>query len=151
MLVGAGTVLSLAQASEAVAAGAQFIVTPALNDDIVRWCQARGVPIFPGVATAGEVDRAMRLGIRVCKFFPAEASGGLKALKALAAPYGMMKFMPTGGISTANVRDYLGFNKVVACGGSWMVKESLFKDGDFSAVTRVASEAMSLTSGQGNL
>ena len=144
MLVGAGTVLSVAQVDQAIEAGAQFIVTPALNEEVVRYCLARRIAIFPGAVTATEVDRAYNLGLRTVKFFPAGTSGGVAAIKSLGAPYGMMRFMPTGGVNAKNLGEYLANPKIVACGGSWMVSQSLFKDGDFSEVTRLAIEAVAV-------
>ena len=145
MLVGAGTVLSVAQVRESVAAGATFIVTPGLNEEVVAYCIESGIAIFPGAVTATEVDRAMRLGLRVVKFFPASTSGGTSAIKALGGPYSTMRFMPTGGINASNLREYLDCNHVVACGGSWFVKEGLFAaNGDYAAVTRLAAEALAL-------
>ena len=134
MLVGAGTVLTPEQAGQAVATGAKFIVSPGLNPAVVDWCQENGVPVFPGVCTPTEIEMAFQKGLRVVKFFPAEPIGGLPYLKAIAAPYGMMEFIPTGGISVGNFVSYLGFNRVVATGGSWMVSPEWVKAGDFDRV-----------------
>lgn len=142
MLLGAGTVLSAAQVDEAIEAGAEFIVSPGLNSRTVKYCQEKQVPILPGVATATEIEKALELGLKTVKFFPAEVNGGLKAIKALAAPYTMMQFMPTGGVSPANVRDYLEFEKVVACGGTWMVKDELIKNGKFGEIEKLTREAV---------
>ncbi len=144
MLVGAGTVLTVDQVDQARDAGASFIVSPGLNPKVVQRCIALGLPVCPGVATPTEIEAALDLGLRVVKFFPAESFGGLNTLKAIAAPYGMMRFMPTGGIGPENVMDYLRFKAVLACGGSWMVKPDLYADGDFSKVQRITHHAMQL-------
>lgn len=144
MIVGAGTVLTAAQVDEALEAGAEFIVSPGLNPRTVTCCQEKGIPVFPGVATASEIEKALELGLRVVKFFPAEANGGLKAIKALAAPYSMMEFMPTGGIGTDNVGEYLRFEKVIACGGTWMVKEKMIAEGQFDRIQQLTREAREL-------
>ena len=120
LLPGAGTVLTPQQAAEARAAGAQFIVAPGFNARVVDYCLDQGIPIYPGVCTPTEIEMALERGLTVVKFFPAEPAGGLAYLKAISAPYGMVEFMPTGGINLSNITNYLGFTKVVACGGSWM-------------------------------
>lgn len=144
MLVGAGTVLTKEQVDRAVAAGAAFIVTPGLDPEIVRYCMEKDVPVAPGIVTPSELAKAYSLGLRLVKFFPAELSGGLPMIKALAAPYNMMQFMPTGGISAATLCDYLRCEKIFACGGSWMVKDSLIKAGDFDRITELTKEAVDL-------
>lgn len=144
MTVGAGTVLTKGQVDEAVEAGAEFIVSPGLNPKTVVYCQEKGIPVFPGTATASEIEKALELGLKVVKFFPAEVNGGLKAIKALAAPYSMMEFMPTGGIGTDNVKEYLEFDRVIACGGTWMVKEKLIEEGRFDEIERLTKEARSI-------
>jgi len=116
MLVGAGTVLTTAQVDEAVAAGAKFIVSPGLNPTVVKYCVDKNIPVMPGINNPSGIEQAMELGLKVVKFFPAEPSGGLNMLKAMAAPYGGVRFMPTGGISPANVGDYLAWNRIIACG-----------------------------------
>jgi len=146
MIVGAGTVLSIDQAKQAQDAGATFVISPGISADVVEACQKMDLPIYPGVATPTDIQLALSLGLDTVKFFPAEAFGGLKSLKAIAAPYGMLKFIPTGGISPANVLDYLAFDKIVACGGSWMVAPKLYQDGDFSPVKAAVQEAVSLVS-----
>lgn len=143
MLVGAGTVLTTEQVDKAVAAGAKFIVSPGLNPKIVRYCQEKNVPITPGVSSPSDIEAALELGISVVKFFPAEASGGLAKIKAMAAPYTKVKFMPTGGINEKNIVSYLEFPKIVACGGSWMVSESLINKGEFEEIKRLTKEAVS--------
>ncbi|BFL46030.1 bifunctional 4-hydroxy-2-oxoglutarate aldolase/2-dehydro-3-deoxy-phosphogluconate aldolase [Lactonifactor longoviformis] len=142
MLIGAGTVLTAEQVDRAVAAGARFIVSPGLNPDIVRHCKEKGVPITPGTSSPSDVEQALSLGLDVVKFFPAEACGGLSMIKAMAAPYTNMMFMPTGGISAQNLNSYLAFPKILACGGSWMVKGDLIDAGDFDAIRRLTREAV---------
>lgn len=142
MLVGAGTVLTCKQVDEAVEAGAKFIVSPGLNPEVVKYCVDKGIPVTPGVATPSEVEQAIRLGLDVVKFFPAEAAGGLPMIKAMSAPYTSMKFMPTGGINKDNIATYLAFNKVLACGGSFMVDKKLIAAGRFDEVTRLSREAV---------
>ena len=144
MLVGAGTVLTTEQVDRAVAAGAKFIVSPGLNPKVVKYCVEKGILITPGTCTPSEVEQAIEHGLEVVKFFPAEPAGGLKMIKAMAAPYTKMMFMPTGGISPSNVRDYLGFKKIIACGGSWMVKGDLVKAGDFAKITELSKEAVAI-------
>ena len=133
MLVGAGTVLTTEQVDRAVAAGAKFIVSPGFDPEIVDYCMEKNIPVFPGCVSPSEVAQAVKRGLKVVKFFPAEQAGGLAMLKAMAAPYTMLKFMPTGGINTKNLKEYLGFSKILCCGGSWMVK------GD-TEMTREATE-----------
>ncbi len=144
LLVGAGTVLKPEQAQAAADAGAQFIVTPGFNPRVVSYCVSHGIPITPGVSNPTIIEMAIEHGLDVVKFFPAEASGGLPYLKAIAAPYGAMRYIPTGGIEPANLRDYLAFPKVVACGGSWMVKPDLLKARDWAKITALAAEAVAL-------
>ena len=144
MLVGAGTVLTTDQVDRAVAAGAKFIVSPGLNPRIVKYCVEKGILITPGCANPSDVEQAIENGLEVVKFFPAEQAGGLPMIKAMAAPYTNMMFMPTGGISPSNVRDYLGFKKIIACGGSWMVKGDLVKAGDFAKITELSKEAVAI-------
>ncbi|UTC76653.1 bifunctional 4-hydroxy-2-oxoglutarate aldolase/2-dehydro-3-deoxy-phosphogluconate aldolase [Treponema sp. OMZ 799] len=133
-LVGAGTVLSPEQADKAIAAGAKFIVSPGLNPKVVEHCVKSGYPVIPGVSTAGEIEQAMSFGLNTVKFFPAEAAGGLKFVKALSAPYPNIKFMPTGGINAQNIAEYAAFSKVIACGGSWMVSKELIESGNFKKI-----------------
>lgn len=144
VLVGAGTVLSVEQAEQAVSAGAKFIVSPGFDPDVVDWCLANKVAVTPGVVTPTEIALALKKGVNVLKFFPAEAAGGVKLLKAIAAPYGGVKFIPTGGISANNLADYLSLPMVHACGGSWMVKKQLISDGAFDIITQLAGEAVSV-------
>ena len=141
MLVGAGTVLTCEQADKAIAAGAKFIVAPGFNPHVVKHCIEKGYPVTPGVQTPGEMEQAMELGLDFVKFFPAEPAGGLPMIKAVAAPYTKLKFMPTGGINKDNVKEYLAYNKIVACGGTWMVKGDLISDGDFEKIKELTHEA----------
>ena len=142
--VGAGTVLSVRQAEEAIVAGAQFLVSPGFDDAVVAFALEAGVPILPGVCTPSEIARALSRGLGLVKFFPAEAAGGLGYLKAVAAPFGGVRFVPTGGIGPANLDSYLRHPQVVACGGSWMVKRQTIADGDFATISRLTAEAVSL-------
>ena len=144
MLVGAGTVLTTKQVDEAVEAGAKFIVSPGLNPTIVKYCIEKNIPITPGVATPSEMEQAIELGLNLVKFFPAEPSGGLAMINAVAAPYTMLKFMPTGGINPNNVKDYLNSDKIFACGGSWMVKGNLINNGNFDKIKELTKEAVNI-------
>ncbi|MBR1583955.1 MAG: bifunctional 4-hydroxy-2-oxoglutarate aldolase/2-dehydro-3-deoxy-phosphogluconate aldolase [Clostridia bacterium] len=141
MIIGAGTVLTCEQADRAIDAGAKFIVSPGFNPKVTEYVLKKGVPMTPGVCTPTEIEAALQFDLDVLKFFPAEPSGGLKMIKALAAPYVGLKFMPTGGISAANVRDYLAYDRIVACGGSWMVSGSLVKEGKFDEIEALVKEA----------
>lgn len=147
MLIGAGTVLTTDQVDKAVNAGASFIVSPGLNPKVVSYCVERNIPITPGCSTPSDVEAAIELGLEVVKFFPAEAAGGLAMIKAMAAPYVNMKFMPTGGINASNLTSYLDFPKIIACGGSWMVKDDLVKAGDFDKITELTREAVKMMLG----
>lgn len=141
LLVGAGTVLTTEQVDRAVAAGAKFIVSPGLNPKVTKYCLDQGVPVCPGVVTPGEIEKALEFGLDCVKFFPAEPSGGLPMIKAVGAAYTKLRFMPTGGINAKNVVDYLKCDKILACGGSWMVKGDLIKAGDFEKITELCKEA----------
>jgi len=147
MLVGAGTVLNVEQVKRAVDAGAKFIVSPGFNPSVVDYCVSNGIPVAPGCSNPSDIEIALGYNLDVVKFFPAEAFGGLAALKAMSAPYGMMRFVPTGGISAENLNSYLSFDKVLACGGSWMVKDELIKKGNFEEITRITKEAVNLMLG----
>ncbi len=144
MLVGAGTVLTTEQVDRAVGAGAKFIVSPGFDPEIVDYCLKKEIPIFPGCITPSEVAQAVKRGLKVVKFFPAEQFGGVETIKALAAPYTTMKFMPTGGVNAKNLKDYLSCDKIIACGGSWMVKGDLIKSGRFDQIKKLTEEAVSL-------
>jgi 2-dehydro-3-deoxyphosphogluconate aldolase/(4S)-4-hydroxy-2-oxoglutarate aldolase len=142
MLIGAGTILTVEQVDRAIAAGAKFIVTPGLNPKIVKYCLDKGVIIIPGCVTPSDIEIAIGLGLEVVKFFPAEAAGGIDMIKAMSAPYTTIKFMPTGGIDIKNLNTYLSFNKVIACGGSWMVNKDLITSGNYETVTKLSKEAL---------
>lgn len=140
--VGAGTVLTCDQADAAVDAGAKFIVTPGFNPRVVEYCVDRGYPIFPGCPTTSDIERAMELGLKIVKFFPAEAMGGIDTIRALSAPYGGISFMPTGGINEANFMSYLSNKRVVACGGSWMATDELISGGEYGAIRERTAAAV---------
>ena len=142
MLVGAGTVLTTEQVDRAVATGAKFIVSPGFDPEIVDYCMEKNIPVFPGCVSPSEVAQAVKRGLKVVKFFPAEAAGGLNMIKSMAAPYTNMKFMPTGGINAKNINSYLAFPKILACGGSWMVKGDLVEAGEFDKITELTREAV---------
>ncbi len=142
--IGAGTVLTTEQADKAMAAGASFIVSPGLNPEVVKHCNGKGYPIIPGVCTPTEIEAAMSLGLTYLKFFPAEAAGGVKMIKAVAAPYTKVRFMPTGGIGPKNLAEYLGCKAVYACGGSWMVPADLINEGKFDEIEKLTAEAVKL-------
>lgn len=142
MCVGAGTVLNAAQVDAAIEAGSQFIVSPGLNPKTVKYCMEKGVPITPGTSSPSDIEQAIELGLDVVKFFPAEQSGGLAKIKAMAAPYVNMKFMPTGGINAKNLTSYLDFNKIIACGGSWMVPGDLINAGEWDKIEQLTREAV---------
>ena len=144
MLVGAGTVLTTEQVDRAVAAGAKFIVSPGFNPKVVKYCQEKNIPITPGIQTPTEIEAALELGLTTVKFFPAEPAGGLKMIKAIAAPDVNVSFMPTGGFSESNVREYLAYNRIVACGGSWMVKKDLVANGEFDKIRDMVAEAAAI-------
>jgi 2-dehydro-3-deoxyphosphogluconate aldolase/(4S)-4-hydroxy-2-oxoglutarate aldolase len=142
LLVGAGTVLSAEQAHAAAAAGASFAVAPGTSDEVVRACDELGLPFFPGVATASEIERARRLGRYVVKVFPAAQVGGPAFLRAVAATYPDVAFIPTGGIAATNVADYLAVPAVIACGGSWLVRQELVGEGRFDEIEQLARQAL---------
>lgn len=146
LIVGAGTVLTLDQAKSVVASGAQFIVSPGLVDEIARYCIDEGIPFFPGTMTAGEVQRAYALGLRKVKFFPASLAGGVPMLKAFSSVFGEMRFMPTGGVSAANLPEFLAVPSVIACGGSWLTPRQAIEAGDYAQVTELAREAVAIAS-----
>ena len=142
LIVGAGTVLTPEQADRAMAAGSKFIVSPGLNPKVVKHCLDKGYPIVPGTSNPSDVEIAIELGLDTVKFFPAEAAGGLKMIKSMAAPYTKMHFMPTGGINADNLKSYLDFNKIVCCGGSWMVKKDMVTAGDFEGIKNLTKQAV---------
>ena len=142
LCVGAGTVLTIKQVNMALDAGARFILTPGFNTRIVDYCINRDIPIFPGANSPTQIDMGLERELRVLKFFPAEASGGIGMLQAMSDPYGGIRFMPTGGINAQNIADYLGLPGVIACGGSWMVHPKLISEENFDEVTRLTREAL---------
>lgn len=144
MLVGAGTVLTTEQVDMAVEAGAKFIVSPGSNSKVITYCQKIGIPIIPGIMTPSEIEANLELGLDVMKFFPAESAGGLNFLKAVSAPYGQVRFMPTGGINQNNVTEYLKFNKIVACGGSFMATKDMIANKEFDKIEALTREAADL-------
>jgi 2-dehydro-3-deoxyphosphogluconate aldolase/(4S)-4-hydroxy-2-oxoglutarate aldolase len=144
ILLGAGTVLRPEQVERALEAGARFIVTPGFSAEVVRACQANSVPVFPGVATATEMQMALEAGVEVVKVFPTEASGGLTLLKALASPFSMMRFIPTGGISLSQLADYLAFPPVLAVGGSWIAPSALIAARRFDEITELAAQSVAV-------
>ncbi len=141
LLLGAGTVLTTEQVDKAVDSGAEFIVSPGLSSRVVQYCIDKNIMIIPGICTPSDIELCLELGLKYLKFFPAESSGGLEMLKALAAPFAGIEFMPTGGINKENVEKYLAYDRVIACGGSWMVKSDLIKNGDFAKITELVKEA----------
>lgn len=141
MCVGAGTVLTTAQVDEAVAAGARFIVSPGFDPEIVDYCISKNIEVIPGTMTPSEIAQGVKRGLRVLKFFPCEPIGGLKTLKSIAAPYNQMMFMPSGGVNAKNLPDYLAQKFIFACGGSWMVKESMINNGEFDKIRELSAEA----------
>ncbi len=144
MLVGAGTVLTRAQIDAACDAGAQFVVSPGFNPKNVEYCQSKGITIFPGCVTPGEIECALEYGLEVLKFFPAEAFGGLKTIKALSAPFGMVKFMPTGGISLENLAAYIANPSIIACGGSYMVTAKLINEERWDEITALCRKSIEI-------
>jgi len=148
MLVGAGTVVNAEQAKRAVAAGAVFLVSPGLSRPVIEYAVKENIPVFPGTCTPTEIMIAMEYGLNVVKFFPAKQYGGLTTIKALAAPFPSMKFMPTGGVNAQNMLEYLASDKIVAVGGSWMVKDALINEGNFAEVQRLTAEAVRLAAGK---
>lgn len=144
MFVGAGTVLTIDQVDRAVAAGAKFIVSPGFDPEIVDYCLEKEIPVFPGCITPSEVAQAVKRGLKIVKFFPAEQFGGVATIKAMAAPYVGLKFMPTGGVNAKNLESYLSFDRIIACGGSWMVNGALVKEGKFDEIKALTEEAVKL-------
>ena len=144
ILIGAGTVLTIQQAEQAVQAGAQYIVSPGFDASVVNWCQEHTIPVLPGVATPTEINMALARGLKVLKFFPAEEIGGVRMLKALYAPYSDVRFVPTGGIALHNLAQYVALPNVAACGGSWMATGNMISENKFDEIARLAGEARAL-------
>ncbi|NCC06601.1 MAG: bifunctional 4-hydroxy-2-oxoglutarate aldolase/2-dehydro-3-deoxy-phosphogluconate aldolase [Clostridia bacterium] len=142
MLVGAGTVLTKDQVDRAQAAGSKFMVSPGFNPEITKYALSKGINFMPGTATPGEMEQAMSMGLDAVKFFPAEQNGGVAKLKAVAGPYKNLRWMPTGGVNAKNLMDYLSFDKIIACGGTWMVKADLIEAGNWDEITRLTKEAV---------
>jgi len=142
MLVGAGTITSIESARKAIAAGAQFIVSPGYSAGLVAYCTGESIPVYPGVNNPSQIQQAMEQGLSVLKFFPAEASGGIEMLDSLTGPFPTIRFMPTGGIGIANLASYIKKPYVLACGGSWMVKADLIKEGKWDEISALAREAV---------
>ena len=142
MILGAGTVLTTKQVDDAIEAGAKFIVSPGLNPEIVRYCQSKNIMILPGCANASDIEAALSFGLTTVKFFPAEPLGGLKMIKALAAPYVNVNFMPTGGVKENNICDYLAYDRIVACGGTWMIDSKLIANGEFDKIKELTQNAV---------
>ncbi len=149
MLVGAGTVLSVEQCDRAIHAGASFIVSPGINPKVVSYCNGRKIPVIPGCSTPTDIEVALELGLEVVKFFPAEAAGGLPMINAMSAPFAGLKFIPTGGINETNLLDYLRCDKVLACGGSFMVREEYVNSGDFDRIRELTRNAVNSMYGFG--
>jgi 2-dehydro-3-deoxyphosphogluconate aldolase/(4S)-4-hydroxy-2-oxoglutarate aldolase len=144
ILVGAGTVLTVDQVKAAVDVGARFMVSPGFNPKVVGYCVENNITVTPGICTPSDIEAALGFGLEVLKFFPAEAFGGLKTLKAMSGPYGAIKFIPTGGISPNNLVEYLQFPKTLACGGTWIAKSNLISGGHFDQILSSAKEAVEL-------
>lgn len=142
MIAGAGTVLSAAQATQAIANGARFVVSPGLDDGVVAACREADIPVYPGIYTPSELQRAFNLGLDVVKYFPAGIAGGVKGIKAVAGVFRTMRFMPTGGISAANLADYLEIPSVLACGGSWLTPADAIAAGRYNEITQLAEAAI---------
>ncbi len=142
VLIGAGTVLTKEQADRAIAAGAQFIVSPGFNPEMVKYVLSKGCPMLPGTATPGEMEQAMSMGLNAVKFFPAEQNGGIAKIKAVAGPYKTLRWMPTGGVTTKNLNDYLSFNQILACGGTWIAKGDVIEGEKWDVIENNCREAV---------
>lgn len=149
LLVGAGTIRSVEQARAAKRAGARFVVSPGLREDVVRYCLDEGMPVSPGVCTPGEIERALDAGAKVLKFFPAENFGGIGTLKAFGAVYPDVPFMPTGGVNADNLAQYLALDNVLCCGGSWLAETKLLSEGRFDEIERRSARAAAIAAGRG--
>ncbi|MDO5722396.1 MAG: bifunctional 4-hydroxy-2-oxoglutarate aldolase/2-dehydro-3-deoxy-phosphogluconate aldolase [Actinomycetaceae bacterium] len=144
LTVGAGTVINANQARQAIEAGAQFVVSPGLSAEVVRYCQEQNVPVLPACTDGTHIMAALDLGVETVKFFPATALGGIPTIKALSAPFPQVRFVPTGGVSASNLADFLSLKSVASCGGSWMVKGDLVKAGKWDEITRLSAEALEI-------
>lgn len=144
LIVGAGTVLNVEQAKIAIKNGAQFIVMPCYEEDVINFCVQNNIPVIPGIVTPTELNLARKKGLKVVKFFPAENFGGLKAVKSLSAPFKDMMFLPTGGINAKNLEEYLLFDKVIACGGTWLAKKDDIDAGNFTQISKNIMEAVEI-------
>ena len=147
VLVGAGTVVNVEQAKQAVAMGAKFIVSPGFSDEVVGWCVENNIPVAPGCVTPTEIMAAMKHGLKMVKFFPANVYGGLNAMKNLAAPFGGMKFLPTGGVNTANIKEYIDAPFIHAVGGSWVCPKADIVAGNWDKITNLCMEARKAAKG----
>ncbi len=147
MLVGAGTIINVEQAKLAVEAGAKFLVSPGFSAEVVAYAKENNIPVFPGVCTPTEVMAALAMGLTVLKFFPAENYGGINTIKALTGPFPSIRIMPTGGINEKNVKEYLANPKIIACGGSWMVKDALINEKKFDEIEKLTASAVALVEG----
>jgi 2-dehydro-3-deoxyphosphogluconate aldolase/(4S)-4-hydroxy-2-oxoglutarate aldolase len=145
MIAGAGTVLNAKQAAQAIDAGAKFIVAPGVDEETIRYCQSKSIPVYPGTMTPTEVMKAYNLGLREVKFFPGSLAGGIPMLKALGSVFRDVRFMPTGGVTVSNLADFLAVPAVLACGGSWLTPADAIAAGNFGEITRLASEAVDIT------
>ena len=144
MTVGAGTVISVEQAALAVKNGAKFIVSPGLDEGVVIWAKENNIPVIPGCVTPSEIMKAIGLGLKVVKFFPADVFGGIKAIKALSAPFGQIRFLPTGGVSAANLKDFIENKSIAAIGGSWVCKKDDIANHDWDKITSLSAEAVKI-------
>ena len=144
MTVGAGTVINVEQAALAVKNGAKFIVSPGLDEGVVIWAKENNIPVIPGCVTPSEIMKAIGLGLKVVKFFPADVFGGIKAIKALSAPFGQIKFLPTGGVSAANLKDFIENKSIAAIGGSWVCKKDDIANHDWDKITSLSAEAVKI-------
>lgn len=141
MIVGAGTIINVSQAKQAIECGAQFIVSPGFSREIVEYCQSQNIPVIPGCITPSEIMEAIACGLEVVKFFPAKEFGGLQTMKALSAPFAQIKFMPTGGVNLENLKDFISAKFIVACGGTYMVKDDLINNENYEEITKLSKQS----------
>ena len=142
MLVGAGTILNTEQADKAINAGAKFLISPGLNPKVVEYCIEKKYFMIPGIATPSDIERAINLGVDTVKFFPAEAAGGINMIKSMSLPYSEMRFIPTGGINNKNLNEYLSFDKVICCGGSFLTNEEYIRTNNFEKITKLCKQSI---------